>query len=193
MIKYAHATYYTSNIYMSPSLPPSLSLGRFKSRLFCSYAILQCQEFLFRPEKVWWVCQSSWWHLQEVRHRSLFEAKISFWSFRENIFEEGEVGGHCRLDKALLREQGDHKSPLQSWYAELEEYTGLDFNPFETEGECDLIIDKPSIVIKLDAGKTIPTHRQIYWHNILTYTDIHEQGYMYTETQTNTIIASTIS
>ena len=47
-IKYLHVP-------LPPSLPPSplsLSLGRFKSHLFCSYAILQCQEFLFRPEKV---------------------------------------------------------------------------------------------------------------------------------------------
>ncbi|XP_019859719.1 PREDICTED: EGF domain-specific O-linked N-acetylglucosamine transferase-like [Amphimedon queenslandica] len=78
-------------------------------------------------------------------------------SFRENIFEPGEVGGHCRLDKPLLREQGGHKSPLQSWYAELEEYNGFDSDPFETGG-CDLIIDKPSVFIKLDAGINLYHH-----------------------------------
>ncbi len=61
------------------------------------------------------------------------------------------MGGHCKLDKALLQQHGAHKSALQSWYSELEEYTGLDFNPFTT-GYCDEIVTTPTIFIKLDAG-----------------------------------------
>ena len=72
--------------------------------------------------------------------------------FREDIFVEGEVGGYCKLDKELLRQHGAHKSALQSWYAELEEYTGLDFNPFTT-GYCDEIVTTPTVFIKLDAGQ----------------------------------------
>ena len=74
------------------------------------------------------------------------------YSFRENIFNSGEVGGYCNLNKELLQKQGEHKSPLQSWYAELEEYTGLKFNPFSTD-QCDEVITKPTVFIKLDAGK----------------------------------------
>ena len=62
-----------------------------------------------------------------------------------------EVGGYCKLDRELLRQQGAHKSPLQSWYAELEEYTELDFNPFTTDF-CDEVITTPTVFIKLDAG-----------------------------------------
>jgi protein O-GlcNAc transferase len=36
--------------------------------------------------------------------------------FREDIFKEGEVGGHCLLHKSQLRLQGEHKSALQSWF-----------------------------------------------------------------------------
>lgn len=37
-------------------------------------------------------------------------------------------------------------------YAELQTYTELDFNPME-EDYCDLIIEKPTVFMKLDAGK----------------------------------------
>ena len=36
--------------------------------------------------------------------------------YKENLFKEGEIGGHCELNKDLLSQQGAHKSPLQSWY-----------------------------------------------------------------------------
>ena len=35
--------------------------------------------------------------------------------FREDIFKDGEIGGHCRLLKSQLKSQGEHKSALQSW------------------------------------------------------------------------------
>ena len=36
--------------------------------------------------------------------------------FKENIFEHGEIGGKCTFDEALHIQQGEHKSPLQSWW-----------------------------------------------------------------------------
>ncbi|XP_076114479.1 EGF domain-specific O-linked N-acetylglucosamine transferase-like [Mytilus galloprovincialis] len=75
--------------------------------------------------------------------------------FREDVFKDGEIGGKCTLNQALLRDQSEHKSPLQSWYAELEHYTSLPFHP---ENKCDIIIDKPSILIKLDAGVNLYHH-----------------------------------
>jgi protein O-GlcNAc transferase len=78
-------------------------------------------------------------------------------SFRENIFQLGEVGGYCDLDKRLLNDQGEHKSPLQSWYAELEEYTGLYHDPI-LMNECDQIVTKPTVFIKLDAGINLYHH-----------------------------------
>lgn len=37
-------------------------------------------------------------------------------------------------------------------YAELQTYTELNFQPIDEE-HCDLIVDKPTIFMKLDAGK----------------------------------------
>lgn len=35
--------------------------------------------------------------------------------YREDIIKPGQVGGHCQLDVNILKSQGEHKSPLQSW------------------------------------------------------------------------------
>lgn len=75
--------------------------------------------------------------------------------FRENVFKQGDIGGKCKLSKSLLKGEGEHKSPLQSWYAELEEYTSLSFQP---ESQCEIVIDKPTIFIKLDAGVNLYHH-----------------------------------
>jgi len=78
--------------------------------------------------------------------------------YREDVFtRSGLIGGHCKLDKNKLEAQSGHKSPLQSWYAELEHYTSLDFLPSDST-HCDITIDKPVILIKLDAGINMYHH-----------------------------------
>uniref|UniRef100_A0A8C7ZHS8 EGF domain-specific O-linked N-acetylglucosamine (GlcNAc) transferase n=1 Tax=Oryzias sinensis TaxID=183150 RepID=A0A8C7ZHS8_9TELE len=77
--------------------------------------------------------------------------------FQEDFIQMGEIGGHCKLNKQALAAEGDHKSPLQSWYAELQTYTELDFHPM-TDGHCDIIIEKPTVFMKLDAGVNMYHH-----------------------------------
>ncbi|MEE6502537.1 hypothetical protein FKM82_004546 [Ascaphus truei] len=77
--------------------------------------------------------------------------------FKEDFFQAGEIGGHCHLDTHKLLSQGHRKSPLQSWFAELQQYSPLSFKPIE-DGQCDLIIDKPTYFLKLDAGVNLYHH-----------------------------------
>lgn len=35
--------------------------------------------------------------------------------YRDDVIREGQVGAHCKLKKKLFKQQGEHKSPLQSW------------------------------------------------------------------------------
>ncbi|XP_054866391.1 EGF domain-specific O-linked N-acetylglucosamine transferase isoform X2 [Amphiprion ocellaris] len=77
--------------------------------------------------------------------------------YKEDFIQTGEIGGHCRLNKRALAAEGEHKSPLQSWYAELQTYKELDFDPIE-DGHCDIIIDKPTVFMKLDAGVNMYHH-----------------------------------
>ncbi|XP_072328392.1 EGF domain-specific O-linked N-acetylglucosamine transferase isoform X1 [Scyliorhinus torazame] len=77
--------------------------------------------------------------------------------YKEDFIQDGEIGGHCKLDKKALLAEGEHKSPLQSWFAELQSYSQLNFQPIE-DGNCDLIIEKPTYFMKLDAGVNMYHH-----------------------------------
>ncbi|XP_053576669.1 EGF domain-specific O-linked N-acetylglucosamine transferase isoform X2 [Bombina bombina] len=77
--------------------------------------------------------------------------------FREDFFQDGDIGGHCHLDSHKLKSQGERKSPLQSWFAELEKYSRLKFKPID-DGHCDIIIEKPTYFMKLDAGVNMYHH-----------------------------------
>ncbi|CAD5115508.1 DgyrCDS4475 [Dimorphilus gyrociliatus] len=92
--------------------------------------------------------------------------------FQEDIFREGEIGGHCRLNKNLFTKNGEHKSPLQSWYAELENYRALPFQ-VPSENHCDIVINKPTILMKLDAGVNLYHH---YCDFLNLYASLHVNG-----------------
>ncbi|CAM9995323.1 unnamed protein product [Lampetra planeri] len=77
--------------------------------------------------------------------------------FSEDFFEAGEIGGRCDLDAAALAAEGEHKSPLQSWFAELQSFTQLERQP-EESGRCDLVVETPTYFMKLDAGVNMYHH-----------------------------------
>lgn len=77
--------------------------------------------------------------------------------FKEDIFQTGEIGGHCKLDVHTLMSEGQRKSPLQSWFAELQSYTQLNFRPIE-DAKCDIVVEKPAYFMKLDAGVNMYHH-----------------------------------
>ncbi|XP_039262747.1 EGF domain-specific O-linked N-acetylglucosamine transferase-like isoform X2 [Styela clava] len=80
--------------------------------------------------------------------------------FKSDIFEKGMIGGHCTLDSELLNKQGQHAYPLQSWYSELQNYTNLSFRPLHDDhgSNCDVIIEKPTVLMKLDSGINLYHH-----------------------------------
>lgn len=77
--------------------------------------------------------------------------------FREDVFREGQVGGHCKFKQDLHKEQGKNKSPLQSWFAELEHFTSLSVQPIQV-GNCSMVVDRPTVFMKLDAGINLYHH-----------------------------------
>lgn len=103
-------------------------------------------------------------HMRYCKATNLYldfrKAKLNFGSerFRENVFKSGEVGGKCNLDRVKLKTLGDQKSPLQSWFAELEKYSELPFHPVESSKKCDVFITKPTIFMKMDAGVNMFHH-----------------------------------
>ncbi|XP_054717643.1 EGF domain-specific O-linked N-acetylglucosamine transferase-like [Uloborus diversus] len=77
--------------------------------------------------------------------------------YRDDVIKEGQVGGKCKLKQKLLKLQGEHKSPLQSWYAEFEHFVELPEIP-ASESTCDVIIKEPTFVMKLDATVNMYHH-----------------------------------
>ena len=74
--------------------------------------------------------------------------------YRTDVLDDGLIGGwNCKLDKASMRDQGKHKSPLQSWYEELEHYT-----VFNDKVECEVNLEKPTFIMKLDATVNMYHH-----------------------------------
>lgn len=100
-------------------------------------------------------------HLQHCRATNIYldlrNSRRSQDRFKEDFIQEGEIGGHCDLDSQTLLSQGDRKSPLQSWFAELQTYSSLTFRPID-DGHCDVIIEKPTYIMKLDAGVNMYHH-----------------------------------
>ncbi|UJR37583.1 hypothetical protein I4U23_030282 [Adineta vaga] len=75
--------------------------------------------------------------------------------YREDILKFGDIGGYCKLNHDDLIKNGDHKSPLQSWFSELQVFKEInETNSFH----CDLTITKPTILIKLDSGYNMYHH-----------------------------------
>jgi protein O-GlcNAc transferase len=74
-----------------------------------------------------------------------------------NVLKAGEVGGFCELHEERLKEEMDHMSPLQSWSPELRFFRKLENRPI-LNNKCDEIIDKPTIILKIDASINMYHH-----------------------------------
>lgn len=102
-------------------------------------------------------------HLRMCRARNVYfdfkdlRSAASNDRYREDIFKPGQVGGKCKLNSGMLKANGDHKSPLQSWYSELQLFEEHDESPL-TSGKCDIIVSEPTFLIKLDAGVNMYHH-----------------------------------
>lgn len=112
------------------------------------------------PEDSSLICTTNLWycHAKNIYFDfKNFNPDSSTDRFREDVFKEGEVGGHCSFKKDLHKSQGKNKSPLQSWFAELEHFTSRPDKPIQA-GNCDVVIQRPTIFMKLDAGINLYHH-----------------------------------
>ncbi|MCL4124054.1 UNVERIFIED_CONTAM: hypothetical protein GTU68_032939, partial [Idotea baltica] len=72
--------------------------------------------------------------------------------------KEGLIGGRCRLDKELLNANADLISPLQSWGPELRYFTEFEEKVDEKSSLCDVFVEKPTIITKIDASVNMYHH-----------------------------------
>ncbi|KAK6632461.1 hypothetical protein RUM44_007503 [Polyplax serrata] len=74
-----------------------------------------------------------------------------------DVLSEGKFGGHCLLHKERLLGLADHISPLQSWAPEMRYFTQFVKKPI-TDGLCDITLEKPTFIMKIDASVNMYHH-----------------------------------
>lgn len=67
------------------------------------------------------------------------------------------VGGYCTPHYERLYEELSHLSALQSWAPELRYFEHLPTRPIESN-KCDLVIEKPTYIMKIDATVNMYHH-----------------------------------
>lgn len=77
-----------------------------------------------------------------------------------DVFSGGDFGGHCHLHKERLDKEADHISPLQSWAPEMRYFTIFQEKPIR-DGLCDVVIEKPAFIMKIDASQYLLSHFEI--------------------------------
>lgn len=76
--------------------------------------------------------------------------------YRSDVIGNNQIGGFgCDLDQQALWRLDGHKSPLQSWYEELEHYRSLNSSDAT---QCDVTISAKTYIVKLDAAVNMYHH-----------------------------------
>ncbi|XP_046991623.1 EGF domain-specific O-linked N-acetylglucosamine transferase isoform X1 [Schistocerca americana] len=77
--------------------------------------------------------------------------------YKMDVLKPGQIGGYCRLHNERLQAECDHISPLQSWGPEIRYFTELPRRPI-TDDDCDVVIEKPTFIMKIDATVNMYHH-----------------------------------
>lgn len=78
--------------------------------------------------------------------------------YHMDVLKEGQIGGFCRLNEAQLKEELGHLSALQSWAPEMRFFRPLEERPFVDGDLCDEYVDKPTVIMKIDASVNMYHH-----------------------------------
>uniref|UniRef100_A0A336LWA8 EGF domain-specific O-linked N-acetylglucosamine transferase n=1 Tax=Culicoides sonorensis TaxID=179676 RepID=A0A336LWA8_CULSO len=78
--------------------------------------------------------------------------------YKIDVLKQGQIGGYCEFHVKRLKLQADHVSALQSWAPELRFFEKIPHRPLEEPETCDVIIDKPTYIMKIDASINMYHH-----------------------------------
>lgn len=78
--------------------------------------------------------------------------------YNMDVLSQGQIGGHCRLNRERLMNETEHMGALQSWAPELRYFEEKEFRPVADEDKCDIIVEKPTYIMKIDANYNMYHH-----------------------------------
>ncbi|CAB3989475.1 EGF domain-specific O-linked N-acetylglucosamine transferase-like [Paramuricea clavata] len=87
---------------------------------------------------------------------------------KENPFKDGQIGGHCHYNPSAMTNTKAHRMSLSTWIVQIEKYSSLSFHPIN-DGHCDVIVEKPTYFMKLDATVNLYHHFCDYFNLYLTF------------------------
>ncbi|KRT78940.1 hypothetical protein AMK59_6657, partial [Oryctes borbonicus] len=102
-------------------------------------------------------------HLRFCRGRNIFMnftsllQRIDPVRYKMDILGDNDIGGYCKFYSERVKEHLDHISPLQSWGPEIQHFKQLTRRPI-IENDCDIVIEKPTFVMKIDATVNMYHH-----------------------------------
>lgn len=70
-----------------------------------------------------------------------------------DVLKKGQIGGKCKLDNLKLESEAIHLSPLQSWGPEIQHFQELPSQVNNQSAMCDIFIDTPTYIMKIDASE----------------------------------------
>ncbi|XP_031763839.2 EGF domain-specific O-linked N-acetylglucosamine transferase [Galleria mellonella] len=77
--------------------------------------------------------------------------------YKMDILGPGQIGGHCKFYSERLLKEAEHMSALQSWAPEMIHFVRTSKKPI-TDAMCDVTIEKPTYIMKLDATVNMYHH-----------------------------------
>ncbi|XP_055921825.1 EGF domain-specific O-linked N-acetylglucosamine transferase [Eupeodes corollae] len=78
--------------------------------------------------------------------------------YNMDVLSQGQIGGHCRFHRKRLMNETEHMGALQSWAPELRYFEEKEFRPITDDGKCDIVVEKPTYIMKIDANYNMYHH-----------------------------------
>lgn len=107
-----------------------------------------------------------------IDFRDLPSRKESF-RYKMDVLKKGQIGGRCKLNDFKLQSEAVHQSPLQSWAPEIEHFQELPDLVNKQSKICDVFIDRPTFIMKIDATVNMYHHFCDFFN---LYASLHLNG-----------------
>ena len=105
-----------------------------------------------------------------IDFRDLFNRRNENLRYSSDILKPGQIKAKCQFDESKLKKEMLHMGVLQSWSSEFKNFETFEKNEVMP---CDIRIEKPTIIMKLDATVNLYHHFCDFFN---LYASLHING-----------------